>query len=162
MRFPAVRFTIGRSMVVIAVVAFLLSLPTAAVEFLLLFMTIPALILVPASLAPSGRRIEAAYWAMTIHPLVFLAWLAAWRSLGIRQPLRATDKYVIILEIPYVLAYLSRFYLPILAAFGLTSAAYRFPRLSLSTPLLFVPIVWLTTLVVLMRDPFELAVWVWD
>jgi hypothetical protein len=162
MSLPSGRFTIGRSMIVIAVVAALLSLPTTAVQIGLLFMTVPALILIPAGLAPPGRRIEAAYWALSLHPLVFLAWLSAWRSFAIRQQLYPSDKYLLTLDLPYFLASLSRFYLPIFAVFGWGLASCFFPQRQVSKPLLVVPIVWLTTMVVLMWDPFELSVWAWD
>src|SRR5262245_46872097 len=60
-----VRFTIRGLMIAILVVAILLSLPIAALEALVFFTTVLSLmILVPAAVAPTRRRIEAACWAL--------------------------------------------------------------------------------------------------
>jgi len=166
MRMVHVQFQLRWLMVAIAVLAIILSMSAGTTEFLVFFFTILVLIiLVPAAIAPSGRRIETAYWAMALHPLLLLVWIAAWRLPGRRAQLYPHDKdllHALQLTIPYFVAYLSRFYLPIFGFIGWASAKRWFPRRSLSEPLMFLPITWITTLVVLIWDPFELQDWFWD
>src|SRR4051812_35861458 len=74
-----VRFTIRGLMIAILVVAILLSVPLSVLVPLCLAFytaTLAIMILVGAGVAPSGRRIEATYWAMRLHPLMFLGALA--------------------------------------------------------------------------------------
>ncbi len=149
-------------MIAVLISAILLSLPIGMLEFLAISATIVAImILIPMGLAPPGRRFEAAYWAMALHPLAFLIWLWAWRLPGYRPSLGPTyvDPF---LEWPRVLAFLSRFYHPIAGALGWLLAEYRFQERSVVKPLAVLPIVWLTTIGVLESDPFELRSWVLD
>jgi hypothetical protein len=102
---------------------------------------------------------------MALHPLVFLVWLSALRFPGHCPPLYPKDHNLpngLLLSTPYALALLSRFYLPIFGVLGRALAADRFPRRSVTRPLLVLPIVRITTVVVLEWDPFELRVWCWD
>ncbi len=74
---PHAKFKLWWLMVAVLIVSILLSVPIAAVEFFTFYMTIlSVLILVRAAVALSGRRIEAAYWAMAIHPRLVLVGLA--------------------------------------------------------------------------------------
>ncbi len=149
-------------MVVVAIVAILLSVPIAAVECFAFYMPILlVLILVPAAVAPSGRRIEAGYWAMAIHPLLLLVGLAAWRAFWPQSLLYPKDR-TLFNTTPYFMAYLSRFYLPIFAILGLALAAYRSSRRSVFISLLVLPITWITTLIVLTWNPFDLFDLFWD
>jgi hypothetical protein len=161
-----IRFTIRDLMIAVLVAAILLSLPIAGLVVLASLTTILAImIFAPAGVAPPGRRVETAYWAMALHPLALLAWLSALRIPGHCPILYDQDKGLLFgqfLEVPYILAYLSLYYLPILGIVGGAVAVYCFPRPTLVKPLLPVPITWMTTWVVLMWDPFELQSWVWD
>jgi hypothetical protein len=162
MRPRRVRFTIRGLMIAVLVVAILLSLPYLVRVCLMLSMPMLAImVLVPAVIAPAGRRIEAVFWAMALHPLVFLVWLSALRFPGHCPPLHINEKNMF-LSWPWLWAYSSRFYLPFLGVLGWALAANCSPRRPLMKPLLALPIVWLTTLVVLMWDPFEVQDWFWD
>lgn len=163
---PRMQFQLRWLMAAVAIVAILLSLPTAAVAVIGFFGAILAImILIPAGLAPPGRRIRAASWSLALHPLLLLGWLSVWRLTAIPQPLYPGDDsllYHVVLEIPYIMAILSLFYLPIFAVLGWTSAALGFLQRFDFKPLLFLPMTWLTTLVILVWDPFKLFVWVRD
>jgi hypothetical protein len=161
------QFQLKWLMVAVAIVAILLSLPPEAFELVGFFGTIlVVMILVPAGIAPSGRRIEAASWSLALHPLLLLVWLWVWRLTAFRQPLYPKDHslhHSVILETPYIMAGLSLFYLPIFIVLGWASAALGVPRRFVPrSPLMLLPITWLTTLAVLAWDPFELLVWVRD
>jgi hypothetical protein len=153
-------------MVAVAVIAILLSLPPAVVMLFGFYGTIlVAIILAAAAVARSGRRIEAAYWASALHPLLILVWLSAWRLFAFPQNLGPADHtplFDVILSMPYVMAVLSLFYLPVVAFLVRATAALHSCRQSVSEALLIVPIVWLTTLLVLLTDPFKLFVWMRD
>ena len=57
-------------MIAVAVVAILLRLPVVLLHTLAVFASVPvALVLVPSVLAPQNRRVEAACWALALHPL---------------------------------------------------------------------------------------------
>jgi hypothetical protein len=158
-----IKFQLRWLMGAVATVAILLSLPAAA-SFLIMLVLLPAvLILVPAALAPPERRVEVAYWAMALHPLLFLAWLSAWRFLVNPGQIHPED-YAwphSLIVVPYALLLLSRFYLPIMGGLGAVLSANRFSGRSLARPLLVLPVVWLTTLFVLGRDPFAILYWFW-
>ena len=162
MRLPRVRYTIRSLMLVVVSVACLLSLPTPTVHLVLLVSTsLLVLILGPALVAPSGLRVEVAFWALALHPLLFLAWLLALRRSGHCPPLYPHDNDAI-LEWLFFLAWLSRFYQPVLGALGGGMSACCFSQRSINRPLMTLPIVWLTTIAVLSWDPFELWLWFWD
>jgi hypothetical protein len=161
MRLSSVRFHIWSLMVVVAGVACLLSLPSPIVQLVLLVSIPVVLILGPAWVAPHGRRVEVAFWALALHPLLLLAWLSVLRRPGHCPPLYPSDNDAL-LEWPFFVAWLSRFYQPAFAALGGVAVAIWFPQRSVSKPLVALPIAWLTTVVVLAWDPFKLWIWAWD
>lgn len=161
-----VQYRIRWLMAAVAVVAVLLSLPAPVLVLLVLpAVIVAAMILVPSALAPCGRRIEAACWAMALHPLAFLAWLAAWRFVLDPRTLYPRDGgwyFTMTLQAPYFLALVSRWYLPALLTIatplGLNHRAWR----RLVIPLLTMVVVWSTTWAVLNWDPFQMWYWFWD
>ncbi len=143
-----VQFQIRWLMASVAALAVLLALPTPILTLLLLPAIVAALILLPTALAPRGRRIEVAFWAMALHPLVFLAWLAAWRFLLDPRTLYPRDSgwyFTFILETPYFLAFVSRWYLMAFLAIGGPIAAIRFAGRPLGIPLVMMIVVWFST-----------------
>jgi hypothetical protein len=162
---PRVQLQIRWLMAGVAALAVLLSLPTPVPQLLLLPGTVAALILVPTALAPRGRRVEVAYWAMALHPLVFLAWLALWRCLvDARQlyPMHRGWYFTVTLELPYFLAFLTRWYLLALLAIAGIVAAPRPTGRALAIPLMLMIVVWFSTALVVEWDPFEVGDWFWD
>jgi hypothetical protein len=154
---------------VVAFVAILLSFPRSPVA--LFVQSLAVIILVPAGIAPTGHRIETAYWAMVLHPPLFvvylhLIWVATWCSLGHRPlPLdypKISRYSQLLLDVPYVTAHLSVFYLPVFAFLGWAFAARCRPRPSVLKPLKVLPVAWLTTLVAVKWDPFNTLAWFWD
>lgn len=158
-------------MISVAIVALLLSLPGPLVELGAMLGSIMAvLVLVPAGLAPAGRRVWVASWALALHQVVILTWLGCWRATLIRQPLGPTDNsdYLnLILELPYILLVLSLFYVPLLTLSGLVVIAIGSPRLPLTQDQLLLTLAtmvlcWMLTLALLAADPFQLYDWVRD
>jgi hypothetical protein len=160
------RFRIWWMMAAVAVVAVLLSLPIP----LLFLLVLPAsaavaIILVSAALAPRGRRVEAAYWALAVHPMAILAWLAVWRFFLDPRTLQPKDEgwyFALTLSYPYFMALLSLWNLPLLLAFAVPLALNQFAGRRLAIPLLLTLIVWFSTAAVLERDPFRVSIWFWD
>src|SRR5947209_8093240 len=70
MRVPRVRFTVRWLIAVVVFVAILLSFPRSPVA--LFVQSLAVIILIPAGIAPTGHRIETAYWAMVLHPPLFV------------------------------------------------------------------------------------------
>jgi len=154
------RITIRSMMVAVVVVACVLSMPGHGQFVAIVAMVssiLAILILCPAWLAPPGRRVEAAFWAPALHPLLILGWLLALRPPGHCPPLYQYDERPILSWL-FLLAWLSRYYMPV----GWVVGAFWFPRRSVFKPLVALPVAWLTTMVVLAWDPFELQPWVWD
>jgi hypothetical protein len=153
-------------MVIVAVLAIFLSLPWPVPLLCLMVGLIAGIfVLLPAALAPRGHRVEVAYWAMALHPLIFLAWLSIWRFLFDPRPLRPTDGgwyLTLTLEIPYLLAWLSYYYLWVFFAAGAIVGFVRFSERIVLRPLLILLAVWLMTLVVLGCDPWGMRYWFWD
>lgn len=169
MRVPRVRFTLMWLMAVVAFVGILLSFPRSPEA--LLVQSLAVIILVPAGIAPTGHRIETAYWAMVLHPPLFvvylqLIWVATWCFLGHRPlPLEypKVSRYTqILLDVPYVTAQLSVFYLPVFAVLGWAFSARCFPRESVLKPIRVLPVAWLTVSFAVMCDPFSILAWFWD
>jgi hypothetical protein len=73
MRPPRMQIELRWLMVGVAVAAIRLSLPVGVLPLLLVAAIPTILITLPAAVAPRGRRVEAACWAIAIHPLVLLA-----------------------------------------------------------------------------------------
>ena len=104
---------------------------------------------------------------MALHPLIFLAWLSgSGRFLLDPRPLHASDGgwyFSLTLEIPYLLAWLSHYYL--FWVFFAVGAIVGFVKLServVLKPLLILLAVWLLTLIVRSCDPWGMSVWFWD
>jgi hypothetical protein len=153
-------------MAAVAVVAVLLSLPPLGLLLSsALVVVVGLLILLPAAAAPRGHRVEVAYWATALHPLMFLAWLGTWRFLLDTRPLGPTDDswyLTLTLGVPYFLAWFSHYYLWVLFAVGAIVGAARFPEGVFVRPLLTLVGVWLTTWIVLTLDPSGVGNWFWD
>jgi hypothetical protein len=169
MRVPRVRFTVRWLTAAVAFVAILLSLPRSPLAYFV--QSLAVFILVPAGVAPTGHRVETAYWAMVLHPplcvvYLHLIWVAAWCLLG-HRPLPADYPKItrftqIFLDVPYMNAQMSVYYLPIFAVLGWALAVRCFPRPSVLKPLKVLPVTWLTTLVAVKWDPFNTLAWFWD
>ena len=100
---------------------------------------------------------------MALHPLFLLAWLAGCRFLLDPRQLRSIADgwyFTLILEVPYVLALISYFYL--WALFGVGAIVGAIAGLSEGTfvrPLLVLLAVWLTTRIVVSSDLLGLSDW---
>jgi hypothetical protein len=157
MRLP--RMTMRRWMIAVAIVAVLSALPF---PMSVLCVTVAALILLPAALAPRRWRVEVAYWAAGLHPLTFLGWLAVWRFFLDPGPLFPSPGdwyFMFTFEFPYALALLSRWYLPALLLIGGVLAAARFSGRPVAIPLLVLLVIWLLTWFVLDWDLLQLGVY---
>ena len=93
MSLPRLRFTIGRLMAAVAVIAVLLA--CVDVRAALAFAGRSLVVISPAAIAPPGRRLEAASWASSLQPAVILlylyaTWATAWCVLG-HCPRRSLD-----------------------------------------------------------------------
>jgi hypothetical protein len=132
----------------VAAIAVFLSLPVPFQVLSILPATVAALILVPTALAPRARRVEVAYWAMALHPLAYLAWLAFWRFFIDRRDLLPRDSgwyFTLTLALPYFLAMLSRWYLPAFLTVAAPLGLNRFAGRPLAIPLLLMLVVWFST-----------------
>lgn len=169
MQRPRVQFTLRSLIAVVAIVAVLLQFPRSPIGFFVQCLAV--ILLLPAVVAPAGRRVEAAYWSLALHPMLFLiylhlVWMAAWCLLG-HRPLpsdypNVTRATRLLLDLPYVSVRLSVFYVPVLAALGCALAAICFPRPTVYRPLRVVPLAWLATAVAMSLDPFQVLPWFWD
>ena len=123
-------------MAAVAVVAVLLSLPPLGLLLSsALLVVVGLLILLPAAVAPLGHRVGVAYWAMALHPLMFLAWLGIWRFVLDTRPLGPTDDswyLTLSLGIPYFLSWFSHYYLWVLFAAAPSLGWLAFLKESLS------------------------------
>jgi hypothetical protein len=153
-------------MATVAVVAIFLTLPSPVLLLCLVVGLVAGVfVLLPAALAPRGRRVEVAYWAMALHPLIFLAWLSIWRFLLDPRQLLPADGgwyFTLTLEIPYLLAWLSYYYLWLFFAVGAVVGFIRLTERIVLRPLLILLAVWLMTLIVLSCDPWGMRDWFWD
>ena len=70
MKLPRVRFTIGRLMAAVAVIAILLAWVDVRAALALSGLSLVVISLV--AIAPPGRRLEAASWASSLQPAVIL------------------------------------------------------------------------------------------
>ncbi len=153
-------------MAAVLVAALLLSLPGPLIAVGgIIGATLAVVTLVPAGLAPRGRRVEAASWGFILHPLVLLAWLQAWRLCYFRGPLGYRDQSTmlsVVLEIPYLLAILSLGYAPAVALLGCIALACDYRRWLDTARFLAYLLIWMTTVLILAADPFDLYDWVRD
>jgi hypothetical protein len=167
MRLSRAQFTIGRLMVAVAFIAVLLAWldPRAAVALIGLGLVV----IIPAAIAPSGRRIEIASWASALQPAIILlylyaTWITAWCALGHRpRPSLDDPKFISpIVEVPYVMFAFSLFFgWLICACTGLLLAVICCARRSTS-PLVAVLLAWLAGYLALMWDPLDVLYWYMD
>ncbi len=168
MKLHRVRFTIGQLMIVVAAVAFLLIWRDFRVAFALVGLGL--VILIPAAIAPPGRRLEAASWACSLQPVVMLfylyaTWVTAWIVLGhCPRPSLDDPKHIgPVVEVPYVMFVFSFLYgWVICLCAGLLLTAVCCARRSDPRPLLALPFAWLAGYVVLVLDPLRVLDWFLD
>jgi hypothetical protein len=149
--------TTRRWMIIVAIVAVLLALPSPVS---VLCAMVAAQILLPAALASRRWRVEVAYWATGLHLLTFLGWLAVWRFFLDPGPHYSGPGgwyFMFAFELPYALALQSRWYLPALLLIGGVLAADRFSGRPVAIPLLVLMVIWLLTWVVLDWDIMQLG-----
>jgi hypothetical protein len=159
------QFQIRWFMAAVAILAVLLSEPFVALFFLILSGIVAAMILVPTAMAPRRRRVEVAYWATALHPLLLLGWLAVWRFILDPRPLGYRDSgwyFNLTLQIPWFLAWLSRCYLLAFFAVGAALANTRFAGRAIAVPMWTLLASWLLTWAILEWDPFAMSRWFWD
>jgi hypothetical protein len=156
---PRVRFTIGRLMTAVAAIAVPLAWLDARAALALIGLGL--VVIVPAAIAPPGRRLEAASWASLLQPAVVLlylyaTWATAWCVLGhCPRPSLDDPKYISsVVEVPYVMFAFSilRGWM-ICACTGLLLAAVCYARQSNIRPLLALPVAWLVGYLALRWDP---------
>jgi hypothetical protein len=161
------RFTIGRLMVAVAVIAVLFALldPRAVLALIGLALAV----IIPAAIAPPRRRIEAASWGSLLQPAIMLlylyaTWATAWCVLGhCPRPSLDDPKYISpIVEVPFVMFAFSLFYgWVICVCTGLLLTAICIARRSTFFPLA-VPFAWLAGYLALMLDPLGVLNWYLD
>lgn len=167
MRRPRVRFTIRRMMVAVAIVALLFAwldvVGTIAVAGMIL------VALIPVALAAPGRRVGVAAWVLSLYPLMtpvslYLTWLAAWCVLGHRpRPSLDDPKEIgLLVDVPYVMTYLSSVAWPISLVAGLTFTAFRSSRRSGPNPLPILIAAWFLAFAILRWDPLDVVGWFMD
>ncbi len=160
LRIRRVQFRIWSLMALVALVGILCSIPVSALAILLSYAaSLSTMVLIPVGLASGERRIDAAYWALVLHPIAILVWISVWSLLGFPRGVHCTGNdqvETVFIDKPYELTFLSCFYLPILGIFAWAWAAYRSHRRSTTIPLLILPIVWIATVFVQIWDPFHL------
>jgi hypothetical protein len=168
MKARRVRFTIGQLMIVVAVVAFLLVWRDVRVAFALVGLAL--VVIIPAAIAPSGRRLEVASWASSLQPAVLVSymyatWLTAWCVLGHcpRPSLDDPKSISPVVEVPYVMFGFSIFYgWMICACSGLVLSVVCAVRRSNPRPLLALPFAWVAGYIALISDPFGVLYWYMD
>jgi hypothetical protein len=171
MRLTRVQFRIRWLMVAVAISAVLLFLLTRIHVLVVVAVTGMALVVViPAALAPRGRRLEVAGWAASFQPFMVLVylyatWITAWCVLGHRPRPSLDDPKSIspIVDVPRALFYCSlEFGAPISLVTGLILAGACYARRSAVSPLLILPFAWLAAYAVLVWDPLRVAFWYMD
>jgi hypothetical protein len=168
MKLHRVRFTIGQLMIAVAAIAFLLVWRDLRVAFALAGLGL--VVIIPAAIAPPGRRLEAASWASSLQPAVVLfylyaTWATAWCVLGhCPRPSLDDPKYISpVVEVPYVMFAFSIFYgWLICAGTGLLLTAVCSARRSNPRPLVALPFAWLLGYIALMFDPLGVLYWYMD
>jgi hypothetical protein len=164
----SVRFTIGRLMIAVAVIAVLLAWlgPWAAIALVGLGLAV----ILPAAIASPGHRLEAASWASSLQPAVVLfylyaTWATAWCVLGHRpRPSLDDPKFISpVVEVPYVMFGFSIMLgWMICACTGLLLSAVCLVRRRNIRPLLALPFAWLAGYLALVLDPLGVLYWYMD
>ena len=168
MKLPRVRFTIGRLMAAVAVIAIPLALVDVRAALALAGLSL--VVISPAAIAPPGRRLEAASWASSLQPAVILlylyaTWATAWCVLGHcpRRSLDDPNSISPVVEVPYVMfAYSVFFGWVICICTGLLLTTVCCARRSNFRPLLALPFAWLAFYFILLWDPLGVLYWCWD
>ena len=167
MRFPRLRFTIGRLMAAVAVIAILLA--WLDVRAALALVGLGLVVITPAAIAPRGRRLEAASWASSLQPAVMLlylyvTWATAWCVLGhCPRPSLDDPKYISpVVEVPYVMFAFSIFFgWMICICTGLLLTTACCVRRSNFRPLLTLPFAWLAGYFTLIWTHSESSIGTW-
>ncbi len=168
MRLPRVQFTIGRLMVAVAVIAVLLAWLDVRAAFALVGLGL--VVLIPAAIAPPGRRLEVASWASSLQPAVVLSylyatWATAWCMLGhCPRPSLDDPKFISpVVDVPYVMfAYSLFFGWLICGGTGLLLSAAYYGLRSDIRRLLALPFAWLAGFFALIWDPLGVFYWYMD
>ena len=168
MTLPRVRFTIGRLMAAVAVIAILLAWVDLRAALALVGLSL--VVISPAAIAPPGRRLEAASWASSLQPAVMLlylyaTWATAWCVLGHRPRSSLDDPKSIspIVDAPYIMfAFSLMLGWMICAGSGLLLSAVCLARQRDLRPLLALPFAWLAGYLVLLWDPLGVLYWYFD
>ena len=164
----SVRFTIGRLMAAVAVIAILLAwLDVRAAAALA---GLGLVVIFPAAIAPPGRRLEAASWASSLQQAVMLlylyaTWATAWCVLGhCPRPSLDDPKYISpVVEVPYVMFAFSIFFGWIICiCTGLLLTTACCVRRSNFRPLLALPFARLVGYFILFWDPLGVFYWYMD
>jgi hypothetical protein len=161
------RFTIGRLMVAVAITGVLLALLEPGAVLALIGFALA--VIIPAAIAPPGRRIEAASWGSLLQPAVVLlylyaTWATAWCVLGhCPRPSIDDPKYISpIVEVPFVMFAFSFFCVWVICAgTGMLLTAICLARRS-TFFILAVPFAWLAGYLALMWDPLGVLNWYMD
>ncbi|QEH39318.1 hypothetical protein OJF2_79330 (plasmid) [Aquisphaera giovannonii] len=168
MRPTSVRFTIGRLMAAVAVIAILLG--WLGLWAALAFVGLSLVVIIPAAIAPPGHRLEAASWASSLQPAVVLfylyaTWATAWCVLG-HPPRPALDdpkSISPIVDVPYdMFAFSLMLGSMICACTGLLLSAVCLVRRRSVGPLLTLPFAWLAGFLALASDPLGVLFWYFD
>lgn len=168
MRLTSVRFTIGRLMVAVAVIAVLLAWLDLRAAIALVGLGL--IVIIPAAIASPGHRLEAASWASSLQPSVVLfylyaTWATAWCVLGHRpRPSLDDPKFISpVVGVPYVMfAFSVTLGWMICACTGLLLSTVCLVRRRNIRPLLALPFAWLAGYLALVLDPLGVLYWYFD
>jgi hypothetical protein len=168
MPLPSLRFTIGRLMVAVAVIAVLLVWLGLWAAIALVGLGLP--VIIPATIASPGHRVKVASWASSLQPAVVLfylyaTWATAWCVLGHRPRSSLDDPKSIspIVDAPYIMfAFSLMLGWMICAGSGLLLSAVCLARQRDLRPLLALPFAWLAGYLVLLWDPLGVLYWYFD
>jgi hypothetical protein len=161
-----VRFTIGRLMVAVAVIAVLLAWLDVRAAFALV--GLGPVVIIPAAIASPGRRLEAASWASSLQPAgvllyLYATWATAWGVLGHCPRPSLDDPTLIgfIVDVPSATVGSSLYFhgWVICACTGLLLSAVCYARRSNIRPLLTLPFAWLAGYLALIWDPLGVLDW---
>jgi hypothetical protein len=168
MRVPRVQFQLRWLMVAVALLAVLLAWIHPYGVIGLAGMAL--VVIIPAVLAPPRRRLEVASWASSLQalmPLVYLyaTWITAWCVLGHRpRPYLDDPKWFSeVVIVPYLMCSVSLvFGSPICLGTGLLLAVICSARRRIHSPLMILPVAWLTAYVIFRWDPLSVFYWYID
>jgi hypothetical protein len=168
MRLPSVRFTVGRLMFAVAVIAVLLA--WLGIWAAVASVGLGLVVIIPAAIASPGHRLEAASWASSLQPAVVLSylyvtWATAWWVLGHRpRPSLDDPKFISpVVDAPYeMFAFSLILGWMICACTGLLLSAVCLARRRDMRPLLAIPFAWMAGYLALAWDPLSVLVWYFD